>query len=168
MISAMTSLAPLVSGILIGAASGIGGAVAGAWINGKSQLSALKLNISAEDKRAKITEKRRLYAQFTARVTELTDSIYDFSRPDGKSDKKIESERHRLDLADVSLRHVVNEVGLIAPVDLAEMVGETYDRLVKLKNTALEGMRNIKVPDHELDDLAQEIIVKMRKDIDTD
>ncbi len=81
MISALISLAPLVSGILIGAASGIGGAVAGAWINGRSQLSGLRLNIRAEDKRISLVEKRRLYAQFTARITEFSGAIYDYSRP---------------------------------------------------------------------------------------
>jgi hypothetical protein len=57
----MSAWATIVTGALIGSVTGIGGAVIGSWMTGKSQIAALRINLSAEDARAKLDEKRRMY-----------------------------------------------------------------------------------------------------------
>lgn len=60
----MSDLGGIVAGLVIGSASGIGGAVLGAWMNGRQQMSALKLTIATEDERARTTDRRHGYVAF--------------------------------------------------------------------------------------------------------
>jgi hypothetical protein len=62
----MSDVGVIVTGVVIGSASGILGAICGAWLTARSQMASLKLSISAEDKRARIAEKRKIYAQCVA------------------------------------------------------------------------------------------------------
>jgi hypothetical protein len=52
----------VVAGVVIGSASGIGGAVLGAWMTGRSQMVGLKLDITAEHERGRRAGLRRIYA----------------------------------------------------------------------------------------------------------
>jgi hypothetical protein len=62
----MSDLGVIVTGVVVGSASGIIGAICGAWMTGRSQIAGLKLGIAAENERAKIAEKRRVYARCIA------------------------------------------------------------------------------------------------------
>jgi len=71
----MSDLGVIVTGVIVGSASGIGGALLGAWMNGRSQLSALKLTITAENERARNAEKRRIYARCMAACETATSAL---------------------------------------------------------------------------------------------
>jgi hypothetical protein len=65
-IDAMSDLGVIVTGIAVGSASGILGAICGAWLTARSQMAGLKLTISADDERTRLAEKRRIYARCLA------------------------------------------------------------------------------------------------------
>jgi hypothetical protein len=83
----MSTTAAVITGILVGSASGIGGATIGAWMTGKSQLTALKAQINAEDVRARISEKRELYISFLAQVNEVLAAIHFYPKPEEPSEE---------------------------------------------------------------------------------
>jgi hypothetical protein len=62
----MSNVELIVTGVLVGSASGVCGAVLGAWINGRSELAGLRLNIEAQNERARFADKRGIYAQCLA------------------------------------------------------------------------------------------------------
>lgn len=66
----MSDLGVIVTGVAVGSASGILGAICGAWLTARSQMAGLKLGISAENERARIAEKRRIYARCLATFNE--------------------------------------------------------------------------------------------------
>ena len=162
----MTPWVPVASGILVGAVSGIGGAVAGAWMNRKSQIVTLRLNISAEENRIRLTEKRRLYAQVIEKVTELSVAIEAYSEQIGKSDSQIKSEYNHLELTVKSFTNTANETSLIAPEYLNTTIGMLHERLSEYIRKVHKGTRNIKAQD-ETQDLADKIIREMRKNLGT-
>jgi hypothetical protein len=47
--------------------AGIGGTILAAWMTAKGQTSNLLLGVDAEDRRAQLAEKRRIYAAYLAR-----------------------------------------------------------------------------------------------------
>jgi len=153
----VTSWVPIVSGTLIGAASGIGGAVIGAWMNGKSQLTALKLGINAENYRIRLADKRNLYALFTVRVNEMAAAIHDYSHRDDKSNSRLESDRNDLAAAARSAVHAVNEIYLVAPRDVGDAVPELYEYLESLYKMAYGGKRGIPLPDEKVLNLSEKI-----------
>ena len=161
---AVSSWAPVVSGFLIGAASGIGGAVLGAWMNGRSQLKALRISVDAEDNRSKLADRRHLYALFISKANDLGNAVYSYSRPAGKNKSQIESERIDLEAARKSVLQTANEIILVAPADVVDAVSEMYDNLITLYDKACDGMREI-----DADETTSNLAVKsqeiMRRDL---
>jgi hypothetical protein len=164
----MSSLAPIVTGVLVGAASGIGGTALGAWMNGKSQLAALGVSIRAEDNRIKLADKRQLYARLIVEANETILAIYHYSRPGNKSDSQMESERAKLLAAYSSMAQAINEIFLIAPPDVYDAANGFFSYIAKHYTSAYNGTREINLPDKDTKDLAQKVYVVMRKDLDSD
>lgn len=69
------------TGILVGSVSGIAGAIIGSWMTGKSQLAILKAQMAAEDARASMAEKRRLYARFLTAISEVSGMLGSIKDP---------------------------------------------------------------------------------------
>ncbi len=135
-------------------------------MNGKSQLTALKLSINAEDNRIKLADKRRLYALFTVKVNEMSLALYNYSHPDDKSDLQLESDRNDLIAAERSTVHTLNEVLLIAPPDVGYAMGELHNYLYDHYEMAFSGERGIRLPDKKMTDLTGNVYVRMHKDLD--
>lgn len=109
----MTELAVIVTGAV--GAAGIIGSLAAVWLTGRAQTANLKLSIGSENERARISEKRRVYAKalacfaVTPVVLVLSDSEEIFER---------------------TLKERVNaiaEVMLIAPQKVADLAEEVMD-----------------------------------------
>ena len=85
--------------VLITGAVGIGGTSLGAWLNGRMQTRNLGLSIDAENKRARLTDKQRIYAAYLAEVETIILAIarYKDSR---RSDKYSEEEKKNNEAAD--------------------------------------------------------------------
>ena len=137
-------------------------------MNGKSQLTALKLSINAEDNRIKVTDKRKLYALFTVKVNDILLAIHRCALPGEKTDSQIESERNNLVEAHRSTLQTANEIYLIAPRDVIDAVDEMYSYLTECYEKAYDGALKISLPDKEVNDLAGKIHVRMRRDLDPD
>jgi hypothetical protein len=70
MVSMVPWEATLVAGIA-GGVIGVGGTYLGAWLTGRTQTANLKLSIITENERARIAEKRRIYARFLMACAEV-------------------------------------------------------------------------------------------------
>jgi len=115
--------------------AGIGGTLVSAKITRKSAAENLRTSIGAEDERARLAEKRRIYAQALASLTAVNVM--------GKE------ERSRITLAATS---AVNEVVLIAPSHVWELA-------IEAENQARSGERGFRATFADLviamrDDLA--------------
>lgn len=127
----MSDLGVIVTGVVIGSASGIGGTILGSWMTGRSQLAALRINIAAENDRAEDAEKRRIYARCLAAAESMILPLY-LERA-ARYDKRPDWEAF-----DIALREAVNarlvafaELELIAGsavLDAADALGGAFDQ----------------------------------------
>jgi hypothetical protein len=142
----MSDLGVIVTGVVVGSASGIGGAILGAWMNGRSQMAAFRLNITAEDKRARNSEKRRIYAACLAaahqmptflqveRILRMSDAI-----PDKKVQAWLDADKAR-----TLLRNRVAELELIGPPAVAIPAGDVLREALSYTNRTDQGGVDIK------------------------
>ena len=61
--------------VLITGAVGVGGTALGAWLNGRSQTKTLRLSLDAENERARLAQKRQIYANCMAAFSEVISAI---------------------------------------------------------------------------------------------
>jgi hypothetical protein len=126
---AMSDVGVIVTGVLVGSASGIIGTICGAWLTARSQMAGLMLQITAEDQRAKITDKRRVYAEFHAALDNLiidNQSIRDSLGTSSHDERG--AMRSKADTALVALFTALSAVKLTAP----KSIGEKADKLAGL------------------------------------
>jgi hypothetical protein len=126
---AMSDVGVIVTGVLVGSASGIIGTICGAWLTARSQMSGLMLQITAEDQRAKIADKRRVYADFHAALDNLiigNQSIRDSWETSSQDERA--AIRSKADTALVALFSAQSAVKLTAP----KSIGEKADKLAGL------------------------------------
>jgi hypothetical protein len=122
----MSDLGVVVTGVLIGSATGIGGAVLGAWMNGRSQMAGLKLSIAAENERAARAERQRAYVAFLTSVNALSVALRVYPHEADDSPKR-QYEDLKLLPAAQHLLDTCNELSLIAPFAIMMTAGEIRD-----------------------------------------
>jgi hypothetical protein len=112
----------------VAAVAGIGGTILGARIAGKSQLSGLNLSISAEDERAKITEKRRIYAQCHAAFNNMVTAVVAVRTYMVKeiTERQIPAADHQTVVAS-EMYVALSELKLIASTEVAEAAERVAD-----------------------------------------
>jgi hypothetical protein len=110
----MPDTAVIVTG-LVGAA-GIAGTLLSARITARSDMAGLRLSITAEDKRARLADKRRIYAAFHAAIDRLivANAVIEDRWGTAGPDER-QAMRSAQDAAVTALFNAVSEVGLIAP-----------------------------------------------------
>jgi hypothetical protein len=125
--TAMPDTAVIVTG-LVGAA-GIAGTLFSAKITAKSNMAGLRLSITAEDKRAQLADKRRIYAAFDASIDRLV-ILYGAIHEDWATASPAEREAMRSgqDAAMTALLNGLGEIRLIAP----EAIGRQADNMARL------------------------------------
>jgi hypothetical protein len=67
----MSDVGIIVTGVVVGSASGIVGTICGAWLTARSQMAGLRFSISAEDQRSHVAAKRQIYAAFQASIENM-------------------------------------------------------------------------------------------------
>jgi len=99
--------------------AGIGGTLLSARMTGRSDAENLRTSISAEDERAKLAEKRRVYASCLASLT-ATGLVSTGNSPNPES----------VTNAFMSATCALFEVRLIAPREVGELAGTALGRLL--------------------------------------
>ncbi len=122
----------LITGIvgLCGVALGTCGTLLGSWLTAKSQTSNLQLSIKAENERARVAEKRRIYATYMASL----ESHYSATiRLGYEKDASPELREHLLDVHDnatIQMRVAETELILIAPLGLGKLANASAEDLL--------------------------------------
>jgi hypothetical protein len=120
-IDPMSDVGVIVTGVVVGSASGILGTICGAWLTARSQMAGLVLQITAEDERSKITDKRRVYAEFHAALDNLiigNQPIKDSWATSSQDERGIM--RAKVDAGLIALFTALSAVKLIAPKAISE------------------------------------------------
>jgi hypothetical protein len=116
----MSVLGTIVTSALVGSISGIGGAILGAWMNGRSQMAGLHVSILADNQRARTAEKRRIYGRCLAALNDASvQSASGRLLPTGVHHIFEQIEQHKLLIQ--QCMNVVYEVALIAPQELGQL-----------------------------------------------
>jgi hypothetical protein len=112
----------------VGAIGGVGATLAGAWMNGRSQMAGLRLGIAADNDRAKVAEKRRIYA---ACLTALSDDLSAAIRRETFANTE---ETGKYGAALLTALNAVSELQLVAPSEVGRCGGTALVRLNHLKH----------------------------------
>ncbi len=101
--------------------AGIGGTLLSARMTGESDAANLRASIRAEDARARLAEKRRIYASCVGALIAFSDAVVAVARD---RDTPLTPEQHaglveESDRARLAAQNAVSEVDLIAPADVA-------------------------------------------------
>jgi hypothetical protein len=115
--------------VLITGAVGIGGTALGAWLNGRAQTKTLRVSLNAENERARLAEKRAIYARCNAAITRL-DPIATSSE-----DRNTEPGRSNLANAQKGYFDMAAEAALIAPSQIRSLIAEITGLFVWGKGT---------------------------------
>jgi hypothetical protein len=158
---AMSDLGVILTGVLVGSASGIGGAICGAWMTARSNLPALKLSINAERERARLADKRQVYARYMA---SLTDVIVAGSKLGDSVD--VSPEEHKamaVALADSEgpMIAAMSEVKLIAPDDLGRLADEVASKVSRAMGALEQDVNS----DFVFAPLSERLLKAMRADL---
>jgi hypothetical protein len=127
--SAMPDTAVIVTG-LVGAA-GIAGTLLSARITARSDMAGLRLSIAAEEQRAQLAEKRRIYAEFNTSIDKLLvanaqmHEHWAAAGPDGR-----QALRSAQDAAMTALSTCLGEIMLIGPKSIATQAGSLVEPLL--------------------------------------
>jgi hypothetical protein len=127
--------ATVVTGVV--GVAGIGGTLLSARMTSKSDAANLRTSIAAEDMRAKVTEKRRVYAKYIASMIEVIVATVAFDSYGKKTDVKAfgpygkktdDKERRallaRIDESVAAMGSAVSEVWLVAPQALSQQADD--------------------------------------------
>jgi hypothetical protein len=145
-IDPMSDVGVIVTGVVIGSASGILGTICGAWLTARSQMAGLVLQITAEDERGKITDKRRVYAEFHAALDNLiigNQPIKDSWATSSQDERGIM--RAKVDAGLIALFTALSAVKLIAP----KAISERATTLAQLMIHEAEGLLYDEAPDQD-------------------
>jgi hypothetical protein len=155
----MSNVGVIVTGVLVGSASGVVGTVLGAWISGRSQRAVLKVNIEAENSRARFADKRAIYAQCLAALDTCHHSLERLRRLRGASGFAVAADQYDGAWQDCSAK--VNELGLVAPDEVrfvALTASSRLYRLAELVESSQEQFRNTEVKYFEAVDCLREAL----------
>jgi hypothetical protein len=150
----------IVTGVLVGSASGVCGAVLGAWINGRSELAGLRLNIEAQNDRARFADKRGIYAQCLAALDNCNHSLGRLRRlQQGAAGSAVAADQYDRAWQDCAAK--VNELGLVAP-DKVRFVALTASsrlyRLAELVQSTQEQFRSMEIKYFKAEDCLRETL----------
>jgi hypothetical protein len=122
-------------GVLITGIVGVGGTALGAWLNGRMQTKTLRLGINAENERARLAERRRVYAHSLAAIDKLHMTGVKEVAYRGKvpNDALMATIRERFDALNV-LHVVVSELELIATGEVWRLVNQIVPLLLDYQN----------------------------------
>jgi hypothetical protein len=109
--SSMDTFITLITGLIIGSVSGIGGAVIGSWMTGKAQLATLRMQLNADENRSRKNDRRQLYVSFATKANDLIGQIIIYPDRNDRDNAK----RDLLE-AQANLIHISNEIMLFGPV----------------------------------------------------
>jgi hypothetical protein len=155
----MSNVGVIVTGVLVGSVSGVAGAVLGAWVNGRSGLAGLKLNIEAENERARFADKRMIYAQCLAALDNCKHSLGRLRQLRGAAGFAVAVDEYNRAWQDCAAK--VNELGLVAP-DKVRFVAVTASgrlyRLAELVESSQEQFRSIEVKYFKAEDCLREAL----------
>jgi hypothetical protein len=114
----MSDVNLIVTGVIVGSASGLGGTILGAWVTARSERAGRKVTIEADKARAKAADKRQVYAQSLSQLVnaELSRSVMD--RALGAPSYETEA-RHKRAMLDCTNK--IFELALIAPEDIGDL-----------------------------------------------
>ncbi len=137
----MNTTLTVITGILVGSASGIGGTIIGSWMTGKSQLATLKAQISAEDARARISEKRELYISFLTQVNEVIGIIVSYPEPEEAEQRKLAN--RELLRVEKGLINALNTIILLAPAKVSKQADALAQYLVDCTSDMRVGKNSV-------------------------
>jgi hypothetical protein len=111
--------------------AGIGGAILSSRMASKSTTSNLDMSITAEDRRAKVAEKRRIYARYLASIIEVVATTGNLEIYGGEADSDSKKALVvRVDESLISLVNALSELQLLASADVgrrAEDIGRAIN-----------------------------------------
>jgi hypothetical protein len=142
--------------------AGIGGAILSSRMASSSAVSNLHTSITAEDRRAKVTEKRRIYARYLASLIEVVATSADLEDhgdeddPDNKKALMV-----RVDESIVTLVNALTELQLLAPVSLGRRADDIGRAMNEHANKVLRGEES----DAEFYKLRSALVQEMRTDL---
>jgi hypothetical protein len=115
--------------VLITGAVGVGGTALGAWLNSRMQTKNLRLSLDAENERARLTEKRRIYAACLTAFTELNLAIFDHDkyRRDGGEEKAL----YRLAQQRDDSISALSVAKLIAPTEVNKLLNSVLSKYME-------------------------------------
>jgi hypothetical protein len=142
--------------VLITGVVGIGGTALGAWLNGRTQTKTMQLSLAAENERARLAEKRRVYVAHQAALNRLFTASQLSGTP---------TEREYSSLADArtALYTATAEVVLIAPKNMQQTARDILVQMLKFALSVQED-RSTPLPD-ELNDNRVKLLEAMRADL---
>jgi hypothetical protein len=126
--------------VLITGAVGVGGTALGAWLNGRTQTKTLRLSLDAENERARLADKRRIYATCLARLEAHRTAAIDLAdEQKHSSDKPADNEESqetklRLEKTDEALTQAVTELFLIAPQHVFDPAVKVLEAVKEITN----------------------------------
>jgi hypothetical protein len=106
--------------LLITGAVGVGGTALGAWLNGRMQNKNLRLSLDAENKRARVAEKRRIYAACQSAFWRTNLAVTAQRGARSASEKEKAEALFSMSKALDSMLQTFNELLLIAPDSVTE------------------------------------------------
>jgi hypothetical protein len=127
--------------------AGIGGSIVSAKLAGKSATQNLQTSIAAENERARLADKRRIYASFQASM----DNVYVAIDTAQTSRAGADREQHVSDMraAATTMLAAMTELQLIAPKDLRNLATDVGNLTARHFRAAEEGRRTIQLTSKE-------------------
>jgi hypothetical protein len=149
---AMSDVGVIVTGIVVGSASGVGGTVIGGWMTGRQQRAGLGWSIAAERERAHRADKRDVYVRCIRAFNATFASMIRRQAPDKA---KFPRAAQGYDEAMNELMNVIYEMALIAPVEVRRKMGAAEKQLMGPDGTSSE----------PFGDVMEDLISAMRQDL---
>ena len=113
--------------------AGIGGTLLSARMTSKSDAENLRMSIAAEDKRAQLAEKRRIYANCLARLTDGFYAATIVKTYTGKNtDAEYKTAVQECNRARVEATHTLHEVRLIGPGHVGNLASNAVRSLLRV------------------------------------
>jgi hypothetical protein len=165
-----TNWAPVLPALITGAVgiAGIGGTILSARITAKAQTANLRLSIGADNHRARVAEKRRIYATFMASYNGTVEAVVKHRTSFSTSGNT--DEIKAMETAQREARSVLNnaraEMGLIEPPNFDSMPDQLVDTLHAYVEATGLGARELDKPKPATDlEVQNKLNVAMRADL---
>ena len=165
-----TNWATVIPAVVTGAVGivGISGTILSARLTAKSQTANLRLSIGAENHRAQLAEKRRIYATFMASYDRAIEGVVQhrasFRLSESTNDiKAMETTQREARNVLVNARA---EMGLIEPVNFGSLPDQLVDMLHSYAEATALGARELDKPKPAVDPAVKDkLSIAMRTDL---